>query len=87
MPEWGVSAGALDDEKNLTVEKHIYIDDKPDFYDFVDGAREQFMANILAEMATHLDEKSWQSMLAKARAQYGDGFADEVARLIAQAQK
>ena len=91
MPEWAVSAGALDDEKNLAVEKHIYIDDKPDFYDFADDAPRftgaQFTAKILAELAPRFGEGFLQDALAKARAQNGDGFADEVARRIAQAQK
>ena len=91
MSGWSISAGALDDERNLAVGRHIYIDEKPDFYDFVDDAprftREQFIANILAEMAAHLDEKNWQSMLAKVRAQHGDRFANEVERLVAQRQK
>ena len=91
MPEWAVSAGALDDEKNLAVEKHIYIDDKPGFYDFADDAPRftgaQFTAEVLAELAPRFGEGFLQDALAKARAQNGDVFADEVARLIAQAQK
>ena len=91
MPEWGVSAGTLDNEKNLTVAKHIYIDDKPDFYDFSDDAPRftgaQFTAEVLTALATRFGEGFLQGALAKARAKNGDGFADEVARLVTQAQK
>lgn len=36
--DWGVSAGALDDPSGLTIARHIWVDDKPDFYDFSDDA-------------------------------------------------
>ena len=95
MPEWGVSAGALDDERNLTVGRHIYIDEKPDFYDFVDDAPRftgaQFIAKTLAEATPRSNEELLQNTIAKIREQKGDDFADEVVRMLAllvpQAQK
>ena len=33
----GVPAGALEGEKNFKLDKHIFIDKKPDYYDFADS--------------------------------------------------
>jgi hypothetical protein len=35
---WGISAGALDDASGLTIARHIWVDDRPNFYDFSDTA-------------------------------------------------
>ena len=36
--DWAVSAGALDTAEGLRITEHIWIDDKPDFYDFANDA-------------------------------------------------
>lgn len=46
----GVHVGALDDAENLEMDAHIFIDKKPDFYDFSDDSprltEEQFLQMI-----------------------------------------
>ncbi len=86
MEEWGVSAGALDDIADLTIGGHIYIDDKPVFYEFADDTPRQsgaeFTAQFLSNLAAQHGEGFLKNALEKNRAQYGDQFADEVERFL-----
>lgn len=91
VSEWAISAGALDDEKGLAVAKHIFIDDKPDFYDFADDAPRstgaEFTAGVLLDLSSRFGEDFLRDALAKTRAHHGDRFAGEVERLVAEARK
>ena len=50
--DWAVSVGALDATNDgghgLRITEHIWIDDKPDFYDFADDAPRKTAAQCLA---------------------------------------
>ncbi|HUS53469.1 MAG TPA: GFA family protein [Thermohalobaculum sp.] len=46
---WGVSVGALDDVTGVQIAQHIWIDDKPDFYDFADDAPRKTAAQCVVE--------------------------------------
>lgn len=52
---YNVSVGALDDSSGLKMAMHIYIDEKPDYYDFADECPrltgKEFLAAIEAERA------------------------------------
>jgi hypothetical protein len=46
---WAVSVGAIGECHEQEIVEHIWIDDKPDFYDFADGAPRKTAAECLAE--------------------------------------
>jgi hypothetical protein len=46
---WEVSVNALDAEHDLDIEEHIWIEDKPGWYDFADDAPRRTAADILGE--------------------------------------
>ena len=45
--DWAVSVGALDDGHGQRIAEHIWIDDKPEFYDFADDAPRKTAAECL----------------------------------------
>jgi len=47
--DWAVSVGAVGEGHEQEIVEHIWIDDKPDFYDFADGAPRKTAAECLAE--------------------------------------
>jgi hypothetical protein len=47
--DWAVSVGALDDGHGQRIAEHIWIDDKPGFYDFADDAPRKTAAQCLGE--------------------------------------
>jgi len=49
-PDWIVSAEALDDAEGLSIGSHIYVDSKPDRYDFADDAPRLTEAEFLGSM-------------------------------------
>ncbi len=47
--DWGVSVGTLEASHGQRIVEHIWIDDKPEFYDFSDDAPRKTEAQCLAE--------------------------------------
>lgn len=45
----GVSSGSLDDESGLKIDKHIFIDKKPEYYDFKDNSPRLTEREFLAQ--------------------------------------
>ena len=90
MSEWMIAVGALDDKalNNLKIVNHIYIDDKPDFYDFADDAPRQtgaeFTAQTLAALAHKFGNDFLQDALQQSRDFHGEKFTAEVEKLISQ---
>ena len=83
--EWAVSAGALDDDGAISaLREHIFIDDKPAFYDLADSAPRlrgaEFTARVLADLQAQHGGEFLQEALAMCRQHNGDAFADEVAQ-------
>ena len=86
---FAVQVGALDsDDLFRTIGEHIYIDDKPAFYDTTDNAPRVtgagFVARVFAMMAQQLGEGFLKDAMPKCRAHNGDAFADEVEKLLAE---
>lgn len=86
MDEWEVSAGAVDSTDGAQIDAHIFIDDKPDFYDFagvaprITGA--ECTAAALSRLAAQFGGDFLGEALEKSRRHHGEKFATEVARLI-----
>ncbi len=47
--DWAVSVGTLAEDHGQEIVEHIWIDDKPDFYDFADDAPRKTAAQCLGE--------------------------------------
>ena len=79
---WSVSAGALADQSRLEICEHIYIDDKPAFYDFADDSPRttgvDFTARVLADMQGKFGGDFCVQAVAQLRQMHGDEFADRV---------
>ena len=80
-----VAVGALDDERALTIHKHIFIDDKASFYEFADDAPRktgaEHTAEVLITLTKRYGEDFLKTAIEQARAHNGDAYADEVRRL------
>ncbi|MBE8158102.1 MAG: GFA family protein [Betaproteobacteria bacterium] len=88
IPQWGVSAGALDSAAGMEIAKHIFIDDKADFYNFADDAPKktgaEHTAEILSRLAAQFGEEFLRDALQKSREFHGEKFAAEVKKLTAK---
>lgn len=84
--DWVVSAGATNPDSARIVQ-HIYIEEKPAFYDFADNAPRitgaQFVAGLFAQMQNKFGDAFLQDALPKVRRENGDAFADEVEKILA----
>lgn len=83
------NVGALDDDNAITtIGEHIYIDEKPAFYQTADDAPRLSGAAFAARVMTQLSAKHGEGFLPEAMRQMrqtnGDAFADEVERLMAE---
>lgn len=80
--EWDVAVGALDSQANLKIARHIFIDDKPDFYDLADAAPRVTgavcVARILGELKARHGDGMIAAVMKQIRARNGDAFAAEV---------
>ena len=87
-PLWAISAGALNGEEGLTIDRHIFIDDKASFYELADKAPQhngaEWVAQTFAELAKQFGSDFLTDALAQARKHNGDAFADEVEQLLAR---
>ena len=87
---WNVSAGALSDHDQdaLEITEHIYIDDKPSFYDFADerprSTGADFTVRVISGMQKQLGGDFAAQAIAQLRQMHGDEFADQVAAGIAR---
>ena len=83
---WEVSVASLNDERDLQIKEHIYIDDKADFYDFADDAPRlsgaAFTARVFTELAAERGEIFISDAFVKLERQNGSAFAAEVRRLM-----
>ncbi len=83
---WTASTGALDDQGGLKIVEHIFIDDKPDFYDFTDSAKRttgaDFTAKVLLTMSEQYGPHFLEEAVGQIRKHSGDSFADAVSTAI-----
>ena len=71
---WVVFAGALENPPPLKIERHIFIDEKPDFYDFADSA-------------PRLTGEEWFKVVVEIlRAEKGDAVADQAIEMAKAAK-
>ena len=71
---WVVFAGALENPPPLKIERHIFIDEKPDFYDFTDNA-------------PRLTGEEWFKVVVEIlRAEKGDAVADQAIEMAKAAK-
>lgn len=47
-PVWGIPVGLLDDQSNLPLRAEIFIDDKPEFYEFGNETKQMTGAEFFA---------------------------------------
>jgi hypothetical protein len=85
--EWGVFVGALQSQDGLKIARHIFIDDKPDFYALADDAPRitgaAWVAKVLGDLSAKFGKEFLADALKKMRAHGGDAFADEVEKHLA----
>ncbi len=82
-------AGVLDDDAAVAgIHEHIYIDEKPAFYDIAGDAPRstgaQFVARVFAQLTQQYGEEFLQDAMQKCRAHNGNAFANEVQTLLAK---
>ena len=71
---WGVAAGALENPPPMKIKQHIFIDEKPDFYDFADNA-------------PRMTGEEWFKVLVKmVRETEGDAAADQLIEMAKAAK-
>lgn len=84
-----VLLGALDDDNAATkIGEHIFIDEKPGFYDTNDDAPRlsgaAFTARVMTQLAAQYGDGFLTAAMADMRKHSGDAFVDEVQKLMAQ---
>ena len=71
---WVVSVGALENPPPLKIARHIFVDEKPDFYDFADNA-------------PRLTGEEWFKVVVEMlRATKGDAVADQAIQMAKSAK-
>ena len=71
---WGCSAGSLENPPPLKISQHIFVDEKPDFYNFSDDA-------------PRLTGEEWFTGLVEMiRAEKGDAVADQMVEMAKAAK-
>lgn len=71
---WMVMAGALENPPPLKIARHIFIDEKPDFYDFADDA-------------PRITGEQWSAQVVEMlRAQKGEAYAQKAVEMMEAAR-
>ena len=86
-PEWAVSVGALETEDDLVIGRHIYFDDKADYYDFADDAPRTTGAESTAEVLLGIagqggGQAFLDDALERIRKNADERFYNEVMRIV-----
>ena len=73
--QWGMFVGALENPPPLKIARHIFVDEKPDFYDFADNA-------------PHLTGAEWfKAVVEMIRTSKGDAAADRAIEMAKAANE